>query len=232
MVPDLIFVKQSFAHFNTLIFGSELPEPKFALTKARSFRGKLVYRCKNVFGRKKCFDFEMRISVLFNLEKEEWEDVVIHEMIHYYIAFKHLNDASSHGPLFRKIMNHINDRHQRNITVSTKSTDAQRADNHVRGHYLCLAKFNDGRLGVAPVAKTRLFDLWNALGRIDGVVATKWVGAIDPWFNRFPRVMKPKLYISTVEEVLPHLKGAVTLERDGFVIKAVSRRCSPDELLP
>lgn len=232
MLPDILFARQAFNRFNASIFGSQLPEPRFTMTKARTFHGKMVYRWKSVFGRRKCFDFEMRLSLLFNLPEEEWEDVVIHEMIHYYIAFKGLKDSSSHGPLFREFMVKINRAHGRHITVSARTAEEQRENSQVRAQYLCIAKFSDGRLGVAPVAKTRIPLLWNGMYSVPGVVALKWIGSVDPWFNRYPRAMKPKLYITSREELLPHLKGGMPLEFDGTYLRALRKRCSPDELLP
>lgn len=233
MIPTIQFVKDSFRRFNHDIFDGSLPEPKFVMTRARTFRGKMVYYRKSVFGKRICSDFEMRISVTFDLPVAEWEDVVIHEMIHYHIAYRNIHDSSAHGPTFRKLMCLINSRYGRNITVSAHSTDEQRnADRQMRAHYLCLAKMSDGRLGVAPVAKTRIFELWDVLPSIPGVMAVSWVGAIDPWFNRFPRVMTPKLYISSAEEVMPHLKGALRLEKTGDKIRPDGKRFLPEELMP
>ena len=233
MTPDIKFTETAFRHFNSLIFNGELPEPRFVTTRARTFRGKLCYRISRSFLRTKAHDFEMRLSTGFDLPREEWEDVVIHEMIHLFIAHRKLRDSSPHGPVFRKLMADINRSHGRHIVVSARATEEQtEADKRIRGHYLCLAKFSDGRLGVAPVAKSRIFLLWNDFLKFPEVESLRWVGSTDPWFNRFPRVMTAKLYITRREDLTPHLKGAAELVREGERIRAVSRRCSPDELLP
>lgn len=233
MIPDLDFVRGAFGRFNETVFGGSLPTPRFRLTHARTFHGKLVYKWRQGFMKKVCYDFEMRLSLDFDLPVETWEDVVIHEMIHLHIASKGLKDTSSHGPLFRKTMADINRRFDRHISVSGKSTPEQKdADKRIRGHYLCIAKFSDGRLGVAPVAKSRIFELWDFTRFFPDVVSHTWLGSVDPWFNRFPRVMKPKLYLTTEAELLPHLKGARPLLRQGNAIRVVSSHCSPDELLP
>lgn len=233
MIPTLQFVKESFAQFNKEIFRSSLPEPRLSLTKARTFRGKMVFTREPGCGMRDRCDYEMRISVSFDLSREEWEDVVIHEMIHYYIRFNRIKDDSAHGPVFRRIMKEINTLHGRHITVSARSTEEQRdADIRIRAHYLCIAKLSDGRLGVAPVAKTRIFGLWNVIPKMPGVVAVSWVGSVDPWFNHFPRVMTPKLYIASEEDVRFHLRGGMPLEREGGCIRPVRRHCTPDELLP
>ncbi len=104
MTPDLTFVTETFRKFNLLIFSTGLPLPKICLTHARTFRGKLVYRRRISPLGSTTSDFELRISADYDAPEEDWEDVVIHEMIHLYIAFNGIKDSSSHGPVFRKMM--------------------------------------------------------------------------------------------------------------------------------
>lgn len=236
MIPDLKFIKSTFNNFNSIIFNEILPEPRFRLTKAHTFRGKLVYRVRRKFLKTVNDDFEIRISVNFDLPQAEWEDVVIHEMIHFYISFKGIKDRSSHGPKFRELMHSINKNHGRNITISAKPSKKEietvNTDTRVKAHFICLARFSDGRLGLAPVAKTRIFSLWDYFKDFPKVISLKWIASTDTWFNTIPHVQKPKLFLFKEEEVLPHLKGARPLERNGAFIKVINRRCTPDELLP
>lgn len=237
MVPDIRFVTDSFERFNAMIFGSELPTPKFTLTKARSFRGKLMYRISRKMFKTIHDNFELRISSSFDLPEKEWEDVVIHEMIHLLIASKNIKDSSSHGNEFRKLMHSINRNFGREINISAKTPINKKeeinADKRVKAHYICIARFKDGRLGVAPVAKTRIFELWNLFSSgFPEVVAIKWVGSIDPWFNTLPHVQNPKFFLVKESDLLPHLKGGRLLEREGRTIRVINRQCYPDELLP
>lgn len=232
MIPSLQFVKQTFQRYNTEIFGDILPEPVYRLTKASTFRGKLTYKIRKTGNKTETCDYGMRISICFDLHQEEWEDVVIHEMIHLYIAFKGIKDTSSHGPEFRKMMQFINSRFNRHIKVSVKRKENESKDERVRAHFICMAKFSDGRLGIAPVAKTRIFSLWDTFGRFPGVVSIRWIGTTDKWFNSFPHIQSPKLFLAKEDELRQHMKGARPLERRGNVIKVVSRQCTPDELLP
>lgn len=233
MIPDIGFVREAFRSYNARIFGGELPEPRFAVTAARTFRGKLVYRRRRRGLKMENHDFELRISRLFDLPEREWEDVVIHEMIHLHIAHKGIADTSPHGKVFRKLMADINSRHSRRITISARSEGGEDdSDSRIRGHYLCLGRLRDGRIAVAPVARTRVMELWSEMARIPGVEKVGWVGTTDPWFNRLPRVMKPKLYLVEEEELRLHLAGSLELVRSGNSVRAVSTRKSPDELLP
>ena len=236
MIPDLIFITDSFERFNHQIFSGLLPTPRLILTRAKTFRGKLVYKISRSFLTTIYKDFEIRISSIFDLPREEWEDVMIHEMIHLHIAVTGIKDKSSHGPEFRKLMDSINRKHNRNIKISAKSSFKNNGsglqDDKVKAHFICMAKFSDGRFGIAPVAKSRIFHLWDSFTNFKGVVSVKWIASTDLWFNSLPHIRTPKFYLIPENEVLTHLRGGKILERTKNSIRVVNRRCSPDELLP
>ena len=90
MTATLPFIQQTFDTFNAQCFEGVLPPVPIILTKATSFLGKMEYRSvRGLFGLVSSNkDFRMKISTSFDLPEEELEDVVLHEMIHYYIAVK------------------------------------------------------------------------------------------------------------------------------------------------
>ena len=69
---------------------------------------------KDKDGKRTYYDFSLNFSKLYEMDKQKLEDVVIHEMIHYYIHYHQIQDSSAHGAVFRKMMNDINTRFQRN----------------------------------------------------------------------------------------------------------------------
>ena len=118
MIPDIAFIQRAYDKFNALCFEGALPPIPFKLTRARTFLGKVAYKVKRgVFTGPKIKDCCMRISTSFDLPEAEWEDVIIHEMIHYYILVNGLRDTSTHGQIFRRMMNDINLKYGRHITV-------------------------------------------------------------------------------------------------------------------
>jgi len=125
MIATEQFILESFSSFNHLCFEGVLPPIPVKLTKARTFLGKITYvGRRNFFGRIVGYEkYVMRISTYYNLCENELEDVIIHEMIHYYIALNGLKDSSAHGKIFRKMMSDINARFGRHITVSRRSKD-------------------------------------------------------------------------------------------------------------
>lgn len=120
MIPTVEYVESKIGEFNDLIFDSCLPPIPVKLSRARTYLGRVQYRRKrNVFGKiTGATDFLMRISTTFDLPEKVQEDVIIHEMIHCYIAWKGLKDTSSHGKIFREMMGRINLQFGRNITIS------------------------------------------------------------------------------------------------------------------
>ena len=118
MRPTLDFLRDSFSRFNTICFGGKLPEPDFRLSNARSFMGQ--FRHPRVFSRERC---RISLNARYDLPREELEDVVIHEMIHYYIWHARLRDSSSHGPVFRRIMADINTRHRPSSSPPTDTSN-------------------------------------------------------------------------------------------------------------
>lgn len=124
MIATESFVKETFDRFNDLYFEGKLPPVPIVLVKARSFLGKLEYmKIKGLFGLvTKKWDFRMKISRSFDLDQATLEDVILHEMIHYYIDIKGIRDTSAHGKVFRSMMNDFNSRFGRHITIRYKCT--------------------------------------------------------------------------------------------------------------
>ena len=53
-----------------------------------------------MFGGTKYYDFKLRINKRIDLPEQEIEDIIIHEMIHYHIAYNGIKDTSTHGRVF------------------------------------------------------------------------------------------------------------------------------------
>lgn len=222
MKPTRDYVQRRFDEFNALCFGGELRPIPVRLSRARSFLGQITYRREHrFFGRSRNESFVLRISTLFDLPPDELDDVILHEMIHYSILSRQLKDDSAHGALFRSMMDDINRRFGRHITVSHRRTAEDNArDTAVRQHLVCHVCFRDGRSGITVAAHTRLLSLWDDLSRWSEVSEFRWHVTRDPFFNRFPRSKVLKVYRVDPVELEEHLRSAVPLMRDGATVKA------------
>lgn len=124
MIATKEYVKEAFHKYNALFFDEQLPLCEIKLTRAQSYLGKIQWKIERGFlGRVKRYsNYVMRISTFQELAQNQLDDVIIHEMIHYYIAFKGIRDSSPHGKIFRQMMKDINERFGRNIVISYKRT--------------------------------------------------------------------------------------------------------------
>jgi len=225
MTPTVEYVQTKIGEFNALVFSSCLPPIPVKLTRARSFLGKVQYKKKrNVFGKVSGnTDFLMRISVMFDLSEKEQEDVILHEMIHYFIAFKGLKDTSSHGKLFRKYMEQINRDFGRNITVRHKTLPGtvNPKTMEVRPHYICISLLQNDSWGITVCAKSKIFELYRTLPRHYQIKQMSWYGSLDPFFNKYPRSKTPKVYKITQQELDDHLGTAQRMVCDGRTLRSM-----------
>ena len=122
MIPTISFVQTKFDEFNSLCFDGKLPPLTIKMSRARTFLGQLSYKRRiKLFGKVEKYAFVLKISTSFDLPEQEVEDIILHEMIHYHIGVNQLTDTSAHGQLFRKIMNDINTRFSRHVTISNNA---------------------------------------------------------------------------------------------------------------
>lgn len=128
----LEILEKLFAHCNETYFDGQLPMPKLKLSRAKTRLGQMA--CKRRGGFRltgwspkahKYYDFSISISTYYSLSNDELEDVMIHEMIHYSIAYTGLEDSSPHGKIFRGLMETINKRFGRHVSVTCSTRRLQ-----------------------------------------------------------------------------------------------------------
>lgn len=186
------YIERKFGEFNQMCFGGSLPAIPIKLSNARTFVGMCTYkRRRRLFGTTQRYDFCLRISQVFDLPEHELEDTVLHEMIHYYIGVNGIADSSAHGPVFRKMMNEINETYGRHITVSHKSTKEQReqlVDTRRRKRVVAVVKFQDGRMGikVLPVIEAKVKYYKKHVGSSPEVSSIELYLTDNLYFNRYP----------------------------------------------
>ena len=217
MRPTQEYIECRFREFNEQCFGGQLPMVPVRLSSARTYLGQLGFKRKRtLLGGIKNYDFVLRISTHVDLPEQEVEDTLLHEMIHLYIASNQLKDTSSHGQLFRRLMTELNRRYGRHITISHRRTAAeQEQDTQRRLHLLCVSTFESGERGITIAAKSRVFLLWDALSTFPHVVETCWYATYNPFFNRYPRSLTPRIYRISPDDLTIHLKDARPIRRQG-----------------
>ena len=225
MKATVAYIEKKFEEFNRQMFGGKLPKIPVELSDAKTFLGQCVYKKrKKLFGKTELYDFRLRINTRIDLPERELEDTIIHEMIHYYIGYNKLEDASAHGPLFLSIMNEINRQFGRNLSVSHKSTKEQREqlqDKRSRYHVIAVVTFHDGRTGIKVLPRV----VRSILHYYNNVLANSQIAAIqlymsnNVFFNRYPNSSALKVHFLEADEISTQLEGAERMACDGKTIK-------------
>ncbi len=214
-------IQSIFNIYNSLCFDGKLPLPRIRIGHAKGYLGQLRYKVKkDKSGKATYSDFSLNFTQRYEMDQEKLEDVVIHEMIHYYIHYNNIQDTSAHGVVFRKMMDDINIRFKRNITISDRSgLPVSDESQQIKMHLVCVATLKSGDTGVAVCARTRAFEIYDELPRRYDILKFSWYFTSDQYFNRFKRTNTAKLYRADKEEVSQHLATAAELERVGNVIR-------------
>ncbi len=214
MKATIPYVEKKFEEFNQLMFDGKLPKLPIELSDAKTFLGLCVYKKRRtLLGRTECCDFKLRISTRIDLVEAEVEDIIIHEMIHYYIGYNNLKDSSAHGRVFRHIMNTINEKFGRHIKIShklTKEEKEQLYDTKRRWRVVAYMTFKDGRTGikVLPRIMPRIANYYNAVSRESSVECIELYMTNNPYFNRYPNSSALRVHYIDKAEAEKHLHGA------------------------
>lgn len=211
MRADIPYVQQKFREFNVTMFDGRLPEPPVSITNAKTYLGVCAYRKHRKWnGRLEYSDFKIRISRRFDLSRDEIDDTIIHEMIHYYIGLFSPADMPGHSALFRRMMADINTRYGRHISVSHRLTPDQQEqaiDNRPKRHIVAKVVLKDGRTGikVIPCMERHIRRYRRGMMASGKVSSIEFFQTTDPFFNRFPSSSAFTVYFPDPDVLAQHL---------------------------
>ena len=213
MEITVAYLQEAFRKYNEEIFGNALPMPNLRVSNAKRRLGSMHCRIQKTW-RKTHRSFTIVVSNYYDVPLSLIEDTLIHEMIHYEIAYKKLKDTSAHGTLFRQRMDEINRKHHRNITISKQMTDYAPRKNDPTETYLVLAiEMNDGSHLLSSVARRVLADLERQIKRVEKISNFCWYVTQDAYFRNFPKVRTLRAR-SVSTEFFTNLTAQMTPVRD------------------
>ena len=221
MKATIPYAEKKFEEFNQLMFDGKLPKLPIELSDAKTFLGLCVYKKKRtLLGKTTCYDFKLRINTRIDLAEAEIEDIIIHEMIHYYIGLNKIEDSSAHGQVFRNLMNTINEKYGRHIKISHKPTQEQKEQLYGtkrRWHVVAFVTFKDEKTGikVLPRILPKIQNYYNVVSKESNVEHIEMYMTNNPFFNRFPSSSALRVHYIDKAEAELHLKGAERLVWDG-----------------
>lgn len=189
MTPTQEYLREQFGTFNNAYFGGKLPEPEFVVSNARTILGQFCCRSRRsaILRRQKLDHFTIKVTKYYDLPEREYQNVLLHEMIHYYIAYQRIKDTSAHGQVFRAMMNELNSRHGWNIKVRVDTRQWAANDKRKGKRRLVLAfRTHDGKHYLA-VINGRYFDaIEKQVKRCNAILSHQWLASDDEFFIKFP----------------------------------------------
>lgn len=105
-------VLAGFFYFNNEYFGGVLPIPQLKLRHGWRTLGYFSYNPDAPFGMSETIE----ISDFYDYTKEEFRDILIHEMIHYYLFYTGEDRRCRHGKAFKAMARRFNQLYGMNIT--------------------------------------------------------------------------------------------------------------------
>ena len=164
-------------------------------------------------GRMTYYDYCISVSSYYQLTLEEIDDVLIHEMIHYTIAYTGLKDTSPHGIVFRGMMDKINRTFDRHITISMRTRNLQPRIAQQTKNFLILAiEMKDGKYFLSSVNPSFARKLSLSLARMHEIAHYAWYQSQDEYFHSMPRVRSLRGR-QVSEEVYKTMIGKMKLQR-------------------
>ncbi len=180
-----------FRQFNADYFGGELPVPTLELSKARTRLGMMSCKWKMRMLKRVYTDFKIRVSIYYDCTEREYQETLLHEMIHYYIAYKGIRDTSSHGPAFCEIMHRLNSEYGWNISITSSMREHSVSKTIAAkvGTYIVLAiKHKNGKYYLSVVNLRSVSELDGIVKKLNEVVEHRWYVTHDEYFRRFTKV--------------------------------------------
>lgn len=217
MIATIPFLEKRFETFNHAYFSDSLAPVPIKLSRAVRSLGACTYKKRRrLFGKTEFSDFCIRISTKFDLAENELEDILLHEMIHYDILSRQMQDTSAHGRLFRAKMKELNEQHGRHIAVSHRFTPEQRAavsDKKQTWRTVARVLMKDGRIGVKvlPDSERSIRAYRRGLWLSSDVQSVDFFRTDDPWFASFPKSSALNVFFPKDPDIDSHFPTTSTL---------------------
>lgn len=196
MIVTKEWMEEWFGHFNQEYFGGKLPMPEIGLTRAKTRLGQMSFKRATRWGRTKLYDFKISMSTYYDMTDKQAKSVLLHEMIHYIIGYTGLKDTSSHGIVFRGLMDKLNRTYGWDIRVMTstkgwKVSEQVKEKKEAKGPqtYLMLAiEMKDGKHYLSRVNPKFAQNIELQLRKLRDVHHHQWFSTEESYFEDYPQV--------------------------------------------
>jgi len=107
-----LWILTAFVEYNYLYFNNELPTPEFGIMHGCRTLGYFSVQRDAPIG----LTEKIEISDFYDYTEEEFRDVLVHEMVHYYLYYTGEDTRIRHGKAFKRMATWLNNEYDLNIT--------------------------------------------------------------------------------------------------------------------
>jgi hypothetical protein len=184
------WMERWFAQFNHDYFGDALPLPRLALSKSRTRLGSMSCKRQVRLFHSRLSDYAIHLSNYYDLSERQFQNVLLHEMIHYSIAYNGRKDSSPHGVVFRAMMEELNRKYGWELSVTTSTKNVEKAGGIPQNKtYLILSmEMKDGRRFLSVVNPRAARQLERQTRLVADLASHGWYTTQNPYFFGFPAV--------------------------------------------
>lgn len=116
MIANQKTMVDTFWDCNEKYFDNSLPTPWFETVNSISVIGKFEYHKNKRNSKKPIRDQVIKMSDCFDYPEKDFIETMVHEMIHYYIAWNRIKVLRSHGRVFMRMANEMKEKYGLNVT--------------------------------------------------------------------------------------------------------------------
>ncbi len=194
MIVTENWIEDNFIRFNNEYFGGGLPLPMIGLSKSKNQLG--TFSCRRTIGRGKgrIFDFAIRLTTYYDMTEFQAENVLLHEMIHYSIAYTGLRDTSAHGVVFRGMADNLNKKGWQIKAMTTtrgwKISDAvvkKKKDAGPQTYLVLALEMQDGKHFLSRIHPGSAKKINQELLYLNEVRHFQWYSTQEEYFENFPQ---------------------------------------------
>ena len=117
----------AFCLYNEKYFESKLPIPQFDLLHSYRTCGYFQYTTGGWFD-KTVYDPIIFITDYYDFTERQFTDVMVHEMIHYYLAYFGLDKRCRHGKEFNEMAERLNNQYGLHIVTEVDLSQYKRRE--------------------------------------------------------------------------------------------------------
>ena len=127
MIADYNTMPRIFWECNRLYFDQSLPTPRFGIMKKLNTLARFEYK-NNKKGKAPIKRQIILFSEYYDFDEETFKNLMVHEMIHYYLAWNGVKTKLDHGKEFMAIANELNEKYGLNVTKTLDASSFTRTE--------------------------------------------------------------------------------------------------------